>query len=137
MTDDARRSPYQGLTPFDERDKAYFFGREKDARLIAADLFASAVSILYGASGVGKSSVLRAGVVPLLRPREDLTVVVFNTWQSEPVAPLKSAILEAAYATFTDAAALRAFQEEVLRREFEPLATFIPFCSGAIQRRRR
>ena len=47
----SRESPYKGLTPYDERDAPYFFGREKETRLIAASL--------YGASGVGKSSVLR------------------------------------------------------------------------------
>lgn len=131
-----RRSPYQGLTPFDENDAEYFFGREKDARLIAADLFAAPVSVLYGASGVGKSSVLRAGVVPLLRPRDDLTIVVFNTWQSEPITPIKAAILEASLATFeSPSPELRAFRDEVLRTEFEPLATFIPMCARATKRR--
>jgi hypothetical protein len=55
-------TPYVGLTPFTERDAPFFFGREKERRLIAANLLASRLTLLYGASGVGKSSVIRAGV---------------------------------------------------------------------------
>src|SRR4029077_1859870 len=55
-------TPYVGLTPFTERDAQFFFGREKERRLIAANLLASRLTLLYGASGVGKSSVIRAGV---------------------------------------------------------------------------
>src|ERR1051326_7946273 len=89
-----RDSPYQGLTPFDERDAAYFFGRTKEARLITADLFAAPLSLLYGASGVGKSSLLRAGVLLLLRDRPELIAVVFSEWQSDPLRRLKQAGLK-------------------------------------------
>ena len=56
------------------------------------------LTIFYGASGVGKSSVLRAGVVARLRqePR-DVVVVVFNSWQSEDfVSTLKSEVAKQA-----------------------------------------
>src|SRR5687767_1798512 len=98
MGESPRTSPYQGLTPFDEADAAYFFGRDKDARLIVADLFASPLTLLYGASGVGKSSVLRAGVVPLLRGQNDVVVVFFNAWQTNPLGGLKNAVAEAIFA---------------------------------------
>ena len=65
----ARESPYLGLQPYAERDAAFFFGRERERRVIAANLRAARVTLLYGASGVGKSSLLRAGVVPALRDR--------------------------------------------------------------------
>ena len=40
-----------------------FFGREREREIITANLLASRLTVLYGPSGVGKSSVLRAGVV--------------------------------------------------------------------------
>lgn len=86
------RSPYQGLIPYGEDDAPFFFGREKETRLITANLFASSLTLLYGASGVGKSSVLRAGVAHQLRQRDDLLVVVFNSWQRDPVNDLKAKI---------------------------------------------
>jgi hypothetical protein len=69
MTEPASRrsTPYVGLQPYSEADIEYFFGRERDQRIIAANLGAARLTILYGASGVGKSSVLLAGVVPNLR----------------------------------------------------------------------
>ena len=41
-----RRSPYKGLTPYSEGDAPFFFGREKETRLISANLFASALTLL-------------------------------------------------------------------------------------------
>lgn len=91
-SENRRRSPYQGLIPYSEADAPFFFGREKETRLISANLFASPLTLLYGASGVGKSSVLRAGVEHHLRRRDDLFVVTFSSWQSDPVSDLKKAI---------------------------------------------
>lgn len=91
-----RRSPYKGLIPYSEADAPFFFGREKETRLITANLFAASFTLLYGASGVGKSSALRAGVAHGLRPREDLLVVVFNAWQSDPVVKFKETVAAAA-----------------------------------------
>jgi len=81
-----------GLTTFNEGDERYFFGRDKDTRLIVADLFAAPLTLLYGASGVGKSSVIRAGVMPLLRRRDDVVAVVFAGWQSAPLDGLRKAV---------------------------------------------
>ena len=93
-----RSSPYQGLIPYTENDAEFFFGREKDTRLIIANLFACQLTLLYGVSGVGKSSVLRAGVVNQLRPRNDILIVAFNTWQGEPLRDLKTKIATVALA---------------------------------------
>ena len=89
-----RRSPYQGLIPYGEEDAPFFFGRERETRLITANLFASTLTLLYGVSGVGKSSVLRAGVARQLRQRDDLLVVAFNAWQGDALANLKTKIAE-------------------------------------------
>ena len=77
----ALRCPYVGLQPYTEDDIDYFFGRERDQRIIAANLGTAPLTTLYGASGVGKSSVLLAGVVPYLRARPDTAVAVFRNWQ--------------------------------------------------------
>ena len=73
--------PYVGLQPFEERHRDYFFGRERDQRIIIANLLSSPLTVVYGSSGVGKSSVLMAGVVPQLRrDRPRTPVVVFRKW---------------------------------------------------------
>ena len=47
--------PYVGLQPFEEADRDYFFGRERDQRIIIANLLSAPLTVLYGSSGVGKS----------------------------------------------------------------------------------
>src|SRR4030095_1822523 len=88
--------PYVGLQPYDEGDQDYFFGRERDSRVIASNLYAAPLTILYGASGVGKSSVLRAGVIPRLRASPRTAVVYFDEWADKvPVTALKAKCREA------------------------------------------
>ena len=58
----AATCPYRGLLPFSEADARYFFGRDADRELIAANLIAARLTLLYAPSGVGKTSVLLAGV---------------------------------------------------------------------------
>jgi WD40 repeat protein len=79
-------SPYKGLAAFDESDldALLFFGRESDTHVIAANLLASRFTVLYGPTGVGKSSVLRAGVVHRVRSlAPDALVVVHDTWAGD------------------------------------------------------
>src|SRR3954447_24376141 len=88
-------SPYKGLAPFEDSalDELLFFGRERDRTVIAANLVAARLTVLYGATGVGKSSVLRAGVARDLRalPERPL-VVVHEAWADDPVGSLSGAI---------------------------------------------
>ena len=73
--------PYKGLQPYTEQDQAFFFGRERDQQIIISNLYAAQLTVFYGASGVGKSSVLLAGALPLLKQERNLSVVVFRNWQ--------------------------------------------------------
>lgn len=75
--------PYPGLDAFTEQYRRYFVGRKRDTELLVSNLYASPLTILYGASGVGKSSVLLAGVVPKVKDTGDAIVIVHRTWQSE------------------------------------------------------
>ena len=64
-------SPYKGLAPFDQThlDALFFFGREQDVEIVCANVLASRLTVLYGPSGVGKSSLLAAAVARRLRER--------------------------------------------------------------------
>jgi hypothetical protein len=59
-------SPYRGLDRFEDRDKDLFFGRDQLIKSLLAQLSGSNVLLVLGASGSGKSSVVRAGLLPQL-----------------------------------------------------------------------
>lgn len=59
--------PYQGLAVFDEADAPFFFGREADTQHLLEQLRTQRFLAVIGPSGSGKSSVVRAGVLPKLR----------------------------------------------------------------------
>lgn len=103
----SRRCPYVGLTPFSEKDAEFFFGRTADIEIVATNLRAAPLTVFYGSSGVGKSSLLNAGVVPYLRrmstastpPDEppEYILVTLRDWANDPIQGLKTRIAEAVY----------------------------------------
>ncbi len=99
--------PYVGLQPYTEAERDFFFGRERDQRIISANLYAAPLTVLYGASGVGKSSVLLAGVLPYLRTKPRTAVVVFREWQ-------RGSFLEALKFKCLEAVAAKAARQEPL-----------------------
>ncbi len=72
------RRPYPGLEPFQESDAAVFFGRDDDITRVTDVLhqrqrkIARGFIVVLGASGSGKSSLVRAGVLPWLRHKADI-----------------------------------------------------------------
>src|SRR5690242_14264752 len=105
MIDSDMTCPYRGLTPYTEADYTYFFGRTNEIATIAANLAVARLTLFYGPSGVGKTSVLRAGVFYQLQQRAqancaisgspEVIPVYFNTWQHVPLVSLTQAIGEA------------------------------------------
>lgn len=92
------RSPYRGLRAFEAGDAPWFFGRERAiADVIAMLALGPAVSVV-GASGSGKSSLVRAGVLPALAdgalPGSDAWQPVVTTPGDDPLAALDAALDE-------------------------------------------
>ncbi|AGP42098.1 serine/threonine-protein kinase [Sorangium cellulosum] len=63
----AAESPFAGLSAFQEVDADRFFGREDDIAGMVARLKSQPLLAVVGASGVGKSSLVRAGIIPALK----------------------------------------------------------------------
>ncbi|NJL22036.1 MAG: hypothetical protein HC895_16420 [Leptolyngbyaceae cyanobacterium SM1_3_5] len=103
--------PYRGLAYFDEADAEYFFGREEISNQLIAKLH-SRKSRDRRASGSGKSSLLRAGLVHQLRQRRSAKTA---HWQIKLVTPGEHPLknLAAAFVDLNTAALERA---EQLRR---------------------
>jgi WD40 repeat protein len=87
-------SPYKGLASFEdsELDALLFFGREREIAAVAANVLANRLTVLYGPSGVGKSSLLGAGVARRLRELSGAPVVVHDAWADDPEARLIASV---------------------------------------------
>ena len=126
--------PYPGLVAFDEKDVGVFFGRKQEIteHLGILDTLRgpdrSQVLVISGASGSGKSSLLRAGLIPRLRRKPEWVVISPFEVAREPVRNLLDRLGEALtglgipthgldLATLTDdATTLAQILDETLRR---------------------
>jgi hypothetical protein len=61
--------PYKGPESFEVEDAELFFGRESEARELTARILSSRITVLYAASGAGKTSLLNARIIPTLEAR--------------------------------------------------------------------
>src|SRR5690349_5171623 len=61
------RCPYRGLDFFDEKDAELFFGREISVENLITRVKNSRTLFITGPSGSGKSSLVRAGLIPALK----------------------------------------------------------------------
>lgn len=86
----ASGSPFQGLEPFGPEDAEHFFGRAARARELRDLLDGTGVLVVAGASGSGKSSLVMAGLLPLL---DGDSIIVRPAMTSTPRAAL-SAVLD-------------------------------------------
>lgn len=68
--------PWPGLASFSEDDQGFFRGREREAEDLARLIRRETLTVLFGRSGLGKTSLLGAGVFPLLRREQYLPVYV-------------------------------------------------------------
>lgn len=88
--------PYIGLRPFEAHESDRFFGRERDSDLLCDKILSGRLTILYAQSGLGKSSLLRAVVIPRLQENNE-RVIYFDAWaQDDPLHALKEALIAAA-----------------------------------------
>ena len=60
------KSPYPGLRPFEAEEWSIFFGREQMIDEVIERLADHRLVLIHGSSGSGKSSLVRAGVLPRL-----------------------------------------------------------------------
>lgn len=112
-------NPWPGLLAFREADQAYFEGRQTESEDLFRLVMRERLSVLFGLSGLGKSSLLQAGLFPLLRRQNVLPVYLrldFSSQRPDLVSQVKSAI--AAQAALADIDAPAADPNETLWEYF-------------------
>ena len=90
--------PWLGLDSFSEETRQFFHGREEEVGELARRVQRKTLAILFGQSGLGKTSILRAGIVPRLRKEGYCPVYVRIDYSRESPAPsqqIKQAIFRA------------------------------------------
>lgn len=86
-----RDHPWPGLVSFTEADHSFFFGREREVTELARMIRQEPVTVFFGKSGLGKSSILRAGVSPSLRDSEFVPIYI-RLNHAEEAPPLEDQI---------------------------------------------
>lgn len=90
--------PWLGLSSYTEETRAYFHGRDDEAAELARRVQRKLLTVLFGQSGLGKTSLLRAGLVPRLRGEGFCPVYVRVDYSPESPSPaeqIKQAIFRA------------------------------------------
>jgi tetratricopeptide (TPR) repeat protein len=91
-------NPWLGLDSFSEETRGFFHGREEEIGELARRVQRKLLAILFGQSGLGKTSILRAGIVPRLRREGYCPVYVRIDYARESPSPseqIKQAIFRA------------------------------------------
>jgi tetratricopeptide (TPR) repeat protein len=91
-------NPWLGLFSYSEETRAYFHGRDEETGELARRVQRKLLTVLFGQSGLGKTSLLRAGLVPRLRAEGFCPIYVRIDYAPESPAPseqIKQAILRA------------------------------------------
>jgi hypothetical protein len=98
-------NPFPGPRPFTSVDEAFFFGRDREASQLATMVATNNLTVLYGESGVGKSSLVNARLRKALEAVEpDWLIINFRDWPPGCHAKLKAAAREAIGAEVNDLA---------------------------------
>lgn len=85
------QNPWPGLRAFTENDREFFFGRERETAELLTIVKRNAVVVLYGQSGLGKTSLLQAGLFPELK-QLDFLPLRLRLDHSDEAAPLAEQI---------------------------------------------
>jgi hypothetical protein len=89
------QQPWLGLNSFTESTRRFFYGREEEIGELARRVQRKPLTVLFGQSGLGKTSILRAGLVPRLRPEGYCPVYVrldYGADAPSPAEQIKQAI---------------------------------------------
>lgn len=80
--------PYRGMHTFTEEQKNVFFGRSKPVNEIFSLLKNNALTVIFGTSGIGKSSLINAGLIPKLRENFYLPILLRVPFSDTNINPL-------------------------------------------------
>jgi tetratricopeptide (TPR) repeat protein len=87
-----RPQPFKFLDPYGPEDRAIFFGRESETAMLYAQFFKSRLTLVYGESGTGKTSLIDCGLRAQIPP-EDMLFIPVRT-ALDPETALRQELLK-------------------------------------------
>jgi hypothetical protein len=87
--------PWLGLDYFTEADHDYFYGRDPEVRELSDRVRRASLTVLYGVSGYGKSSLICAGLIPILRKAGYPIVLLRRCYDDLASRPLHGDVIAA------------------------------------------
>ncbi len=101
-------NPWPGLAAFREADQELFYGRETETEELLRLVLRKRLTVLFGLSGLGKTSLLQAGLFPRLRPENVLPVYIRLDFSRDLIDQVRQSLLLAADAAGVEAPAFSA-----------------------------
>lgn len=95
--------PYRGLMAFREQDAKFFFGREKLTEQLVEAIDHRPLIAVVGSSGSGKSSLVFAGLLPLLRRRSEWVITTLRIGTAPVLEALAASLLPLLESEMTEA----------------------------------
>ena len=93
---DINQRPFLGLRSFEENNKAQFGGRDEEIQELFDLVDTSSLTVVFGKSGIGKTSLLKAGLIPELRENFYFPIYIRIDYSSQktPFDQVKESIYE-------------------------------------------
>ncbi len=83
---------YPGLKPFERNQQAVFHGRQEDVSRLSNLILRERLVVLFAKSGIGKTSLLQAGVAPELERRDFVPIMLRTERTDKPLVEAVSAV---------------------------------------------
>jgi serine/threonine protein kinase len=112
-------NPYTGLNAFQEADASRFFGRTREVGAVMTKLDGMPIIGVVGPSGVGKSSFVRAGVIPALKQSGDPWEALVIRPGRQPMAALANILVPMLGTGNTELTAQVAEHQSTLQRLYQ------------------
>ena len=135
-----QNNPWLGLASFTEETRSLFFGREEEVAELERRVQRKLLTILFGKSGLGKTSILQAGLVPGLRARGYFPVYLridYGRDSPEPAEQIKAGLEAIGITTWFDIDRLEVGDDydRKIQRNISRCSYFIPVISATTQKR--
>ena len=96
-------NPFVGLRPFRSTESTLFFGRSRDIAVLQNLVLSVSVFVLYAPSGIGKSSLLNAGLLPTIEQDPTLLPIVASDPRENVAQTVRRKLAEIGWANDTQA----------------------------------